>query len=161
MKNQRIIPGIILIGFGIYYYLQQAEYTMFSDFQTWPTLMVIAGTAFLVQGYWGKDYEAIFPGVILFGFGMHLHIVDKLEVWPDHMGAFILIMALGFLLRYQKTGTGLFNGILFLILAGLLLFYDRISSWLETMENGISTLWNFWPAALILIGVYLLLMKRK
>jgi hypothetical protein len=77
------------------------------------------------------------------------------------MGAFILIMALGFLLRYQKTGTGLFNGILFLILAGLLLFYDRISAWLETMENGISTLWNFWPAALILIGVYLLLMKRK
>lgn len=161
MKNQRIIPGIILIGFGIYYYMQQSEIDLFLNFQTWPTLMTIVGAAFLAQGYWGKDYEAILPGVILFGFGVHLHIVDRLEVWPDHMGAFILIIALGFLLRYQKTGTGLFNGILFLILAGLLLFYDQISTWLETMENGIAAIWSFWPALLILLGAYLLFMKRK
>lgn len=161
MKNQRMIPGMILIGFGVYFYLQQANISLFNEFYTWPTLLIIVGAAFLVQGYYGKDYEAILPGVILVGFGIHFHVVNKFELWPDHLGAFILIIALGFLLRYQKTGNGLFHGVLFLILAGLLLFYDRITSWLGLLENGVAAAWKFWPAALILIGIYLLFFKKK
>ncbi|PLR93692.1 LiaI-LiaF-like domain-containing protein [Bacillus sp. T33-2] len=161
MKNQRIMPGIILIGFGIYFYLQQSNIAPFQEFYTWPTLMIIVGTAFLGQGYWGKDYEAILPGVILVGFGVHFHVVNRLEIWPDHMGTFTLIIALGFLLRYQKAGTGLFHGILFLVLAGLLLFYDRIAGYLGLLENGMAAAWKFWPAALVLIGIYLLFIKKK
>lgn len=161
MKNQNIIPGIILIGFGIYYYFQQIDLVLFEQFFSWPTLMAIVGMAFLVHGYRGKAFDSILPGVILFGFGVHLHIVNHLEVWPDHLGAFILIIALAFLLRYQKTGAGLFHGILFLILAALLLFYDQITLFLETTESGVATLWNFWPIALVLIGIYLLFFKRK
>jgi hypothetical protein len=161
MKNQRMIPGMILIGFGLYFYLQQAGITLFKELYTWPTLLIIVGAAFLVQGYWGKDYEAIFPGVILTGLGFHFHVVSKLDLWPDHLGAFILIIALGFLLRYQKTGNGLFHGVLFLILAGMLLFYDRITSWFGLLENGVATAWKFWPAVLILIGIYLLFIKKK
>lgn len=161
MKNQRMIPGMILIGFGIYFYLQQSDISLFQEFYTWPTLLIIVGAAFLVQGYWGKDFEAILPGVILAGFGVHFHVVNKFELWPDHLGSFILIIALGFLLRYQKTGNGLFHGVLFLILAGLLLFHDRITSSLGMVENSVSTLWRFWPAALIIIGAYLIFFKRK
>jgi len=161
MKNQNIIPGIILIGFGIYYYLQQINLVLFDQFFTWPTLMAMVGIAFLVQGYRGKDYDSILPGVILFGFGFHLHIVGRLDIWPDHLGAFILIIALAFLLRYQKTGVGLFHGILFLILAALLLFYEQISIWLGTLESGFSLIWKFWPIAIVLIGIYLLFFKRK
>ena len=161
MKNQNMIPGIILIGFGVYYYLQQIGLTLFDQFYTWPTLMAIVGVAFITQGYRGRDYDAILPGVIFLGFGIHLHVVGRLEIWPDHLGAFILIIALAFLLRYQKTGIGLFHGILFLILATLLLFYDQISSWLGTLEGGVAFIWRFWPVALILIGAYLLFFKRK
>lgn len=161
MKSQNTIPGIILIGFGVYYYLQQANIILFDQFYTWPTLMAIVGLAFLVQAYRGNDYNSILPGVILFGFGIHLHIVGRLSIWPDHLGAFILIIALAFLLRYQKTGTGLFHGILFLILAALLLFYEQISNWLATLETGLVIVWKFWPVALILIGIYLLFFKRK
>ncbi|WP_374049113.1 LiaI-LiaF-like domain-containing protein [Neobacillus sp. OS1-32] len=66
MKNQRIFPGIILIGLGAYYLLQQAGVSFFQPFSTWPILMIIVGTAFLGQGYWANDSEAILPGFILF-----------------------------------------------------------------------------------------------
>jgi hypothetical protein len=161
MKNQQIFPGIILIGFGAYFYLQQTNVSIIQEIYTWPTLLIIVGIAFLFQGYWAKDYEAILPGVILSGFGLHFHVVDRFDIWPDHVGAFILIIALGFLLRYQKIGTGLFQGLLFLCLAIFLLFYDQIFGWFGLLENGVSFAWRFWPAAFILIGCYLLFFKRK
>ncbi|MFE8703418.1 LiaI-LiaF-like domain-containing protein [Cytobacillus sp. FJAT-54145] len=160
MKNQRIFPGIILIGFGAYFFLQQSQISLFKEFYTWPTLLIIVGIAFLFQGYLARDYEAILPGVILSGFGLHFHVVDRLQIWPNHIGTFILIIALGFLLRYQKVGAGLFQGMLFLVLAILLLFYDKITQWLGLLENGVSLAWKFWPAALVIIGIYLLIRKK-
>jgi hypothetical protein len=161
VKNQRIFPGIILIGFGAYFFLQQTQLNIFKEFYTWPTLLAIVGIAFLGQAYIARDYESILPGTILLGFGIHFHIVHKLAIWPDHIGTFILIIALGFLLRYQKLGNGLFQGLLFLVLAGLLLFYDKIVGWLGLLENGVSLAWKFWPAVLMIIGVYLLFKKEN
>ncbi|PLR83120.1 hypothetical protein CVD25_17520 [Bacillus canaveralius] len=161
MKNQRIFPGVILIGFGLYFYLQQSQFTLFQEFYTWPTLLMIVGIAFLGQGYGARDYEAILPGVILVGFGLHFHVVNRLEIWPDHIGTFILVIALGFLLRYQKVGNGLFQGLLFLALAALLMFYDKIANWFGLLENSVSLAWKFWPAVLVLIGVYMLFFKKK
>ncbi|MCQ6273497.1 hypothetical protein JMM81_00725 [Bacillus sp. V3B] len=161
MKNLRIFPGIILVGFGIFFFGQQANISLFAEFMTWPTLLMIVGIAFLCQGYGGKDYESILPGVILTGFGFHFHVVNRLSIWPNSIGTFILVMALGFLLRYQKVGNGLFQGILFLALAGLLLFYDQIMRWFGLLENNVASFAKFWPVILILIGVYLLFFKRK
>lgn len=161
MKNQRIFPGIILIGFGVYFFLQQANIALFQQFYTWPTLLVIVGISFLSQGYGGKDYEAILPGVILTGFGFHFHIINHLQLWPNHIGTFILIIALGFLLRYQKVRSGLFQGILFLVLALLLLFYDKITAWLGILENTVSIAWKSWPVVLVIIGFYLLFIRKK
>ncbi|WP_201713665.1 LiaI-LiaF-like domain-containing protein [Rossellomorea arthrocnemi] len=161
MKQQRIFPGIILIGFGAYFYLQQANIVLFQEFFTWPTLLIIVGLAFLGQGYGGKDYEAILPGTILVGFGMHFHVVNKLDVWPDHMGTFILIIALGFLLRYQKTRAGLFQGILFLTLSIILLFSDKAGRWFGFIEGSVGTAWELWPILIIGIGVYLLFIRKR
>jgi len=161
MKNPRIFPGIILIGFGIFFFLQQTNLPLVAQFMTWPTLLMIVGVAFLCQGYAGTDYEAILPGVILTGFGFHFHVVNRLAIWPDALGVFILIIALGFLLRYQKTRNGLFQGVLFLSLAGLLLFYNQVMSWFGLLENKITIIGKFWPVALILVGAYLLFFKRK
>ncbi|WP_394233134.1 LiaI-LiaF-like domain-containing protein [Niallia oryzisoli] len=161
MKNQRIFPGIILIGFGIFFFLQQANLPLFAEFMTWPTILMIVGIAFLCQGYGGKDYESILPGVILTGFGFHFHVVNRLSIWPNALGVFILIIALGFLLRYQKTRNGLFQGVLFLSLSGLLLFYNQVMSWFGLLEHNITAYSKFWPVALILVGIYLLFLKSK
>ncbi|GLI82744.1 hypothetical protein ANABIO32_04310 [Rossellomorea marisflavi] len=161
MKQQRIFPGVILLGFGAYFYLQQAHIILFSEFFTWPTLLMIVGIAFLAQGYVGKDHEAILPGTILVGFGLHFHLVNRMPVWPDHMGVFVLILALGFLLRYQKTGTGMFQGGLFLILSILMLFSDRTAGWFGFLGGQVGSIVNLWPFVLMLIGAFLLFFKRK
>lgn len=161
MKKQRIFPGIILLGFGIFFLVQQYNISLFTGFDTWPTLLMIVGIAFLFQGYMAKDYEAILPGVILSGFGLHFHVVGRLDIWPNSIGTFILIIALGFLLRSQKVGAGLFQGILFLALAILLLFSDKIVGWLGFLEGGVVELWKFWPILLIAFGIYLLFFKKK
>ncbi|MGW8901901.1 LiaI-LiaF-like domain-containing protein [Heyndrickxia sporothermodurans] len=162
MKNQKIFPGIILLGFGLYFFLTQNNHvTMLKEYLTWPTLLIIVGIAFLGQGYGGKDAESILPGVILVGFGLHFHIAGKLAIWPDHIGVFILIISLGFLLRYQKTGNGLFHGILFLFISIVLLFDDEVLKWMGLLENKAASIINFWPFLLIAIGLYLLFIKRK
>jgi hypothetical protein len=161
MKNQKIFPGIILIGFGAYFFMQQSGISIFEKFYTWPTLLIIVGLAFLGQGYMAKDYEAILPGVILLGFGVHFHVVGHLAFWPNQIGTFILIIALGFFLRFQKTKSGLFQAFLFLILALLSLFYSKIASHLGLLENSVSIAWKFWPIILIIIGIYFLFIKKK
>jgi hypothetical protein len=161
MKAQRIFPGTILIGFGLYFFLQQSNINIFPGFYTWPTLLCIVGLAYLAQAYGGKDHEAILPGVILFGFGLHFHVVNKYQVWPDHIGIFILIIALGFILRARKTNGGMFQGILLLIIAITTLFYDKAISWLGLLESGFSNGLKFWPYVLIAAGVYVLFLKKK
>jgi hypothetical protein len=160
MKNQRIFPGIILIGFGLYFYLQQKNILLFQDFYNWPTLLALVGVAFLCQGYGAKDYEAILPGTILVGFGIHFHVADRFDVWIDHIGIFVLIIALGFLLRHQKTRHGLFQGILFLCLSIILLFYNKVTEWLGLIEGGVASAWEFWPIILVAIGLFLLMKKK-
>lgn len=161
MKKQNIFPGIILIGFGLYFFLQQTEVSILKPFYSWPSLLIIVGIAFLCQGYLAKDYESILPGTILTGFGIHFHVVEHYSLWPNHIGVFILIISLGFLLRYQKLKTGLFHGLLFLIISILLLFYDRFANWFGLLETSMKTVWNFWPVLLIGIGLFLLIFKKK
>ncbi|MCM3568372.1 LiaF transmembrane domain-containing protein [Neobacillus mesonae] len=162
MKNQRIFPGIILIGFGIYFLLQQAGVSFFQTFSTWPTLIIIVGLAFLGQGYGAKDAESILPGVIMFGFGLHFLLAGRITSWPhNHIGMLILIISIGFFLRFQRTNNGLFQAFLFLIISVLLLFYDQIAGYFGLLQSGMSFIWKFWPALLIVVGIYFLLKRKK
>ncbi|PLT32371.1 LiaI-LiaF-like domain-containing protein [Bacillus sp. V5-8f] len=161
MKGQRIFPGTLLIGFGLYFFLEESRIEIFPGFFTWPTLLCIVGLAFLSQAYGGKDHEAILPGVILFGFGLHFHIADKYNIWPHNIGIFILIIALGFILKARRTNSGMLQGILLLVIAISSLFYDKVISWLGILETGVSTGLKLWPALLVAAGLYLLFIKKK
>lgn len=161
MKKQSIFPGIILIGIGTYFLLQQLNITIINGFFTWQTLIIIIGVALLVQAYSGNDPSNILPGVILVGFGIHFHSANLLSFWPNHFGMLILIIAIGFLLRYVKTKTGLFQGLLLLFISFLILYYDRFIQSLSFLENGFSFIIKFWPVILIVSGCYLLFIKKK
>lgn len=161
MKNQQIFLAVVLIGIGFYFFLQQANITISQQVFTWPTLLMIAGAAFLGQGYIGKDYEAILPGVILIGYGLYYHILQSFPFWSNPAGSFILIIAIGCLLRWQKTHSGLFQALLFFILAIFLLFYDKFTSNFGLLQNGVSFVWKFWPILLIGYGVFILYKKKK
>ncbi|MBM7648916.1 hypothetical protein JOC78_001866 [Bacillus ectoiniformans] len=161
MKQQRIFPGVILIGFGLYFFMQQAKILWVQPFLSWPTLLIVIGMAFLAEAYSGKDVSGILPGVILAGFGIHFHVVNHFGFWSNDTGVLILIISLGFLMQYQKTRSGLFQGLLFLILAVITLFYDTVIQWLGLLENQAFSIWQFWPVVLIVIGGYLLFIKKK
>lgn len=160
MKKQRIFPGIILIGFGLYFFLEHSAIEIFPGFFSWPTLLCIVGIAFLVQAYSGNEYESILPGVILLGFGAHFHIANNLEIWPDNLGIFILIISLGFILRTRKTNSGMMHGLILFTVAILTLFYDKIITSFGILETGTDSIEKFWPFVLMAIGVYILLRKK-
>lgn len=160
MNGQRIFPGFILIGFGLYFFFQQSAILWVKPYLGWPALLLITGIAFLAEGYKSDGY-GILPGTVLTGFGIHFYVIDYLGWWANDTGVFILIIALGFLLQYQKTGSGLFHGILFLMLAAITLFYGTITSWFGLLEEKAFSIWQFWPFILIAAGGYLLFVKKS
>ncbi|GIN94326.1 hypothetical protein J6TS1_01960 [Siminovitchia terrae] len=161
MKNKGMFSGVIFLGFGVYFLLQQYNIQILQDLYSWPTLVIIIGCGFLAQGYLGKDHEAILPGVVLTGMGIHFHIANRLEMWQDFAGVFLLLVAVGILLTYVKTGAGLMMGILFLAAASLLLFFDRLTNWAAENGHDISLLSKFWPFFFIIAGGYFLFLQRK
>jgi len=161
MKKQGIFSGIILIGFGLFFLSEQLNLALFHRFHHWSVLLMITGFALLAQAYYAREYQHIFSGFVLFGFGLHFYLLHFLKTWPNNIAMFLFIIAIGLLLSSQKVKHGFVQGIFFLLLACILLFYDRISQWLNVVENGISTLWKFWPLGLIFAGIYLLFMKKR
>ncbi|WP_243297432.1 LiaI-LiaF-like domain-containing protein [Bacillus litorisediminis] len=159
MKH-RIFPGILLLGFGCYFFIDD-WIPEWGFLQSWPTLLAIIGVAFLGQAYIGKDYESIIPGVIFIGIGIHFHVVAQLSLWAGHFGVFVLVIALAFLLYYQKKGDGLGVGLSFLILAVFLLFSDKVATGIGFLETSIAFIQRFWPFVFIVLGLILLFFKRK
>jgi hypothetical protein len=161
MKNQKIFTGFIFMGVGTFFFLQQMGMALSPQFYSWPTLLMIAGLAFLAQGYIGHDFEAILPGTILFGYGLHYHFLQSITLLSNQAGALVLFIGIGCLLRYFKTRSGLFQAILFLILALFLLFYEKFTQDAGLLQNGVSIFWKFWPILLIGIGAFFLLKRKK
>lgn len=161
MKKEGILPGIALLGFGLYYMLQQFNIEFMRDYYSWPTLFIIIGAALLAHGYIAGQHEAILPGTVLAGFGLHFTLAGKLAIWPDHAGILLLIIALGFLLRYVKAGTGLLAGLLLLAASIYLLFSRQVIEWSQEQEGAAANIADYWPLALIAAGAYFLFFKRK
>lgn len=160
VKNS-FFSGFVFIGFGMYFLLQQYNFTLISELYTWPSLLIIVGIGLLLQGYAGKEYDFILPGVVLSGIGIHFHITTKLAIWPNHTGIFLLIIALGLLLTYVKTGKRLFQGVLFLVSAIFLLFFDRLIDWAVKQGLNVSLFSNTWPFLFIVIGAYFMFFRKK
>jgi hypothetical protein len=160
MKRHGIFPGIILIGIGFYFLIEKLHLPYLSSFFTWPTLLLIVGIAFLAQSLFSNETSSLFPGVVLVGLGVHFHALKFLSFWPDHWGMYTFIIGIAYLGKYKKTKSGLLPGVLLLVISLLALFYDGVIGWLNWVGQFVGFFEQFWPIALITIGIYLIVFKK-
>lgn len=158
MKRQGVFPGVLLIGVGLIFLLQNYNVPFIGNIFSWPSILLIIGLAFLFQAYIGKDYHSIFTGVLLVGLGIHFHGLQLVSSWPDHWAMFTIIIGVAFLFRYSKTKKdGLIPGILLLLLSIVAFVYSGLIDMFGSLYSYIE---NFWPIALIGAGIYMLFFKK-
>lgn len=157
MKQQHIFPGILFIGVGCYFLLQQFSIPFDQQLLTWPSLLFVIGIAFLLQAYYGREFSMIFPGVLLTGLAIHFHSLALFSWWPAHWGMYTFIISIAFFLTYSKTRRGgLIPAILLLILS--LLSFASVNPF-QWLQETFSFIGELWPIFLIAIGIFLLLKK--
>lgn len=161
MKRISLLPGIILLGIGFFYFTQNLNIHLFEYQNSWQFLLILLGAAYLISGHFEKDNTAILPGTILVGIGLHFIFHVKVTSWPGHPAAFLFILALGMILTAIKTKFGYFQGILLLAIGLFLHFFQSIFQSLPINESRIQLIKTYWPIGVILIGGYLLFIKRK
>lgn len=160
MRKKHTLTAFILIGIGTYFLLKQIQFPIITDFYSWPTLLIIVGVAFLLHSYIAKDYDKLFPGVIILGIGIHNHGLRHYSFWIDHWAIYTIIIGLAFLLRYQKAKAGLFPGLILLVLSFIAIFASNQPGWFYWINELMVLLETFWPLALVLLGAYLLFKKK-
>ncbi|KGX93461.1 hypothetical protein N781_10455 [Pontibacillus halophilus JSM 076056 = DSM 19796] len=161
MRKQNTFGGFLLLGIGLYFLMRQLQLPIITHFYSWPTLVIIIGIAFLIQSYSSKQYENLFPGVVLLGLGIHFHGMNVYSFWIQHWGVYPFIISIAFLVRYTKTKSGFIPGLFLLILSMFALFSTSKPEWFQWIDKGVSVVQQFWPVILIGLGCYLLFFKKK
>ncbi|GAB2560771.1 membrane-bound ClpP family serine protease [Gracilibacillus alcaliphilus] len=159
MKKNGLV-AYLLIGIGVFFLLRELRLPIFTNFYSWPTLLILVGASFLIYAFTSKEHKQIFPGVLLLGFGIHFHGITQYGFWVDHWGMYVLIIALAFLIRAFKTKKGFLPGILLLLFSLFVIFVDKQPGWFSWIAEVMSWLERFWPILLIGLGVYLLFKKK-
>ncbi|WP_209122003.1 LiaI-LiaF-like domain-containing protein [Alkalihalobacillus sp. BA299] len=158
MKKQGIFPGILFIGVGLYFLLQQFDFPFTKQLLTWPSILLIIGIAFLFQSYLGHDSGTIFPGFLLVGLGVHFHAMVLFSFWPHHWAMFTLIVGVAFLLLYLRTKRdGLVPAIILLTISGFGFFPSDVMDWFMSFFDFFE---GFWPLLLIAIGLFLIFRRK-
>lgn len=151
MKRPALLPGLILIGLGIYFLLKQLNVPEFGHILSWPLILIIIGLSFIICSYSGWDRMMILPGGILLSLGIHFYGLQAWADWPNQWSLYPGAVGIGFLLAYIRTKEAPF-----LIPAGVLLALPTIFY----VFDGGNMLHQWWPVALVLVGVYLLFRRR-
>lgn len=161
LTKQHTFSGILLIGMGLYFLLKELQIPIITHFYSWPTILMIIGVALLLHSYIANEYDSILSGAIMLGLGVHLHGIHSYSFWIDHWGMFPLIVGVAFLLRYQKTKKGFFPGIILVIGSLFAIFASNKPGWFYWISVFVNFIESFWPLLLILLGLYLLFIKKK
>ena len=160
MKNKNTLTAYLLIGIGLYFLLRQLKLPIFTDFYSWPTILIIIGIALLIYSFQSKDYNSLFSGTLLFGLGIHFHGIKHYSFWIDNWAMYPLIVGIAFLVRYIKTKQGLLPGLILIIISCIFIFSINIPSWFNWIHDVVGFIDVYWPIILVVIGIYLL-KKRK
>jgi hypothetical protein len=83
-KRTELLPGLILLGIGLYFFLRQLDLPLVSEFLIWPLLLVIVGLAFIICSFAGWDKQLSLPGGITLFLGLHFLFLHTISDWPSH-----------------------------------------------------------------------------
>ena len=159
LKKHGLFP-YLLIGIGLFFLLREWKIPILTDFYSWPTLLIVVGLAFLIHAFTAKEYRNLFPGVILFGLGIHFHGLKHYSFWLDHWAVFTLIFGIAFLLQYWKSKRGLVPAMILLIISFIAIFIENKPEWFGWINQAMNWIFQSWPIVLIIGGIYLLVKKK-
>lgn len=152
MKRSTKLPGVILIGLGAYFLLQELDIPLLEEYLSWPVILIVIGIAFLVTSLGSKQQKMlILPGSILTLLGIYFWGMQTYPSWPNHWSFYPGMVGLAFLITYLRTREGSHLVSAIILLGVFVVVY---------LLNDLSMFLNWWPIALILIGLYLILRRK-
>lgn len=159
-RGENSLLAYILIGVGLYFLLKELNIAIFSDYYSWPFLVIIIGVIFLIHSYSTRNNQNLFSSVILLGIGIHFYGLNNYPSWIDHWAVYMFIVGLAFIIRYILSKSGLFIGLVLIGLSIVMIFSINVPAWLNWVYTIPSFIKQFWPIILIILGVYLLINKK-
>ncbi len=153
MKRSDMVIGVGLVILGILFLSENFGYIEFDFQNVWPVFVILAGAGFWIGYYQDrKNYGLLMPGTILIIYGL-LFFYCSAQGWylmTDLWPIFILGPGIGFFMMYlmgeQEKGMLIPAS----ILSGIAILF-LISH---------SGFWRYWPVALIIVGIVLMLRNR-
>lgn len=160
LKKQNFFIGYLFIGIGAFFLLKQLKIPIFTDFYSWPTLLIIIGLALIIYSYRLKEYHSLFSGTLILGLGIHFHGMTHYHFWIDHWAMYTLIVGIAFIIRSLKTKKGFLIGLAFVSISLIIIFSIKLPAWFDWVYSVVGYIENYWPLALIILGIYFLRRKK-
>lgn len=159
MKKYPIWLAYSLIGIGLFL-LFNTHIPFLNHFETWPAILIIIGFTFLLDSFLTNQPQHLLIGTLLLGLGIHLHMITKVDSWPDHWSVYLLIFGIAIIVRSFKIKKGLMLGLCISILSSVIILTFILPIQLNWIDPFIHQLENLWPFILMITGIYLLTKKR-
>lgn len=160
VKRQNFFIGYVFIGIGVFFLLKQLKVPIFTDFYSWPTLLIIVGLALLIYSYRFKEYQSLFSGTFVLGLGIHFHGLAHYDFWINHWAMYTLIIGIAFIIRSLKTKKGFLLGSMFIVISLFFIYSFKLPDKLEWLYRIPNYIGDYWPIILIIVGIFILIRKK-
>jgi hypothetical protein len=151
MNRPALLPGLILLGLGLYFFLQQFHIPFLSDILNWPVILIVIGLSFIICSFSGWDKMMILPGGILLSIGIIFLGMDIWSALSIHWSMYPGAVGVGFLLAFIRTKETSFLVPACVLLAFPFVFY---------VLGGLDIIQQWWPIALVLVGIFLIFRRK-
>ncbi|MFD2705192.1 hypothetical protein [Salibacterium lacus] len=159
MKKQSIFYGIIVSGLALMLMVENWELTAGGLWTAWPILLLVSGTAFLLESISGRIPLSFLPGVLLLLFGGHFYLLQFTAFWPDHTGMYFLYFGTAFLADSLKTrNSGWFTGVLLSIFGAGFLYSSVLRQTAGPHASYVIEM--FGPLLLLGFGLYMAIVRK-
>jgi hypothetical protein len=167
-NSSSIIIGLIFILVGAGLLMDRLDMFSFGWHQIYPAIFLLIAAVSFVHAVAGQKKSAFWGGVFgVLGVFFALRNYDIIryywfdEFWP----IFLIALGVGFIVLYifnPRDWSVLIPGTILTGL-GLLFIFEAMNLIDDLFELVFDTMWTYWPLALVLLGVGLILgsLKRK